>query len=128
MNEFEKKSFSLVSRIKSFKYAFKGIYATLLSQHNFWIHLVVTILVIGFGMFLKLNINEWLIIILCFGFVMTAEIFNSAVELLMDIVSPEYNSKVGLVKDMAAGAVLVSAIASAVVGFIIFLPKLYNLL
>lgn len=128
MNEFEKKSFSLTSRIKSFKYAFKGIYATLLSQHNFWIHLVVTVLVIGFGIFLELSIYEWLIIILCIGFVLTAEIFNSAIELLTDIVSPEYNSTAGLVKDMAAGAVLISAVSSAVIGLIIFLPKLYNLL
>jgi diacylglycerol kinase (ATP) len=128
MDEFEKKSFSVNKRIRSFKYAFKGIYVTFRSQHNFWIHLVVMALVIGFGIFLTLNTLEWLIIILCFGLVLSAEIFNSAIELLTDIVSPEYNSKAGLVKDMAAGAVLVSAIASAIIGLVIFLPKLYNLL
>lgn len=85
-------------------------------------------LVIVFGFFLRINTVEWLLLIFCFGFVMTAEIFNSAVEVLTDIASPEKNSKAGLVKDMAAGGVLISAITAAIIGLIIFIPKLYNLL
>lgn len=85
-------------------------------------------LVIVFGFFLRINTVEWLLLIFCFGFVLTAEVFNSVVEVLTDIASPEKNSKAGLVKDMAAGGVLISAITAAIIGLIIFIPKLYNLL
>lgn len=112
----------------SFKYAINGIYQTLITQHNFWIHLVIMALVIVFGFLTDLSTAEWLIILICIGFVLSAEIFNSAIELLVDIVSPDYNAKAGLVKDMAAGAVLVSAIVSAIVGLFIFVPKLFELL
>lgn len=128
MNKFERKSFSIKSRILSFKYAINGIYQTLLTQHNFWIHLVIMTLVVVFGFLTDLSIAEWLIVLICIGFVISAEIFNSAIELLVDIVSPAYNAKAGLVKDMAAGAVLVSAIVSAIVGLFIFVPKLFEIL
>jgi len=99
-----------------------------MNEHNFWIHIAIMVLVIGFGLFLRINTVEWLIIIFCIGFVFTAEIFNSAIEVLTDLVSPEPNPKAGLTKDMAAGAVLISSITAAIIGLIIFVPKLFELL
>lgn len=128
MKKLNKKPFSVISRIRSFTYAFSGIYKAIITQHNLWIHLVMIVFVIVLGVFTDISTTEWLVVILCFGFVLSAEIFNSAVEVLTDLISPEYNPKAGLVKDMAAGAVLVTAIVSAIVGLIIFIPKLYNLL
>jgi len=99
-----------------------------MNEHNFWIHLVIMVLVIGFGFVLKISNVEWMMTIFCIGFVLASEIFNSAVEVLVDLVSPEHNPKAGLTKDMAAGAVLVSSITAAIIGLIIFVPKLFELL
>jgi len=71
---------------------------------------------------------EWAILILCCGVVIAAEMFNTAFEALVDMISPEWNSKAGLVKDISAGAVLILAITSVVIGLIIFLPKIIALL
>ncbi|PLX01973.1 MAG: diacylglycerol kinase, partial [Marinilabiliales bacterium] len=116
----ENNKFSIKRRLQSFTYAFKGIVYALKSQHNLWIHLTASILVIVFGFYFQINSYEWFAVVLCIGFVISAEIFNSAIEALTDLASPDYNKKAGLVKDMAAGAVLISAIISAVIGLIVF--------
>ena len=82
------------------------------------------VLVIISGFILKISITEWTICIVLFGLVITAELINTAIETTVDIVMPEKNEKAKLAKDIAAGAVLVSAIASAIIGIIIFLPKI----
>ncbi|NOY50225.1 MAG: diacylglycerol kinase family protein [Chlorobi bacterium] len=128
MDEPRKKEFSFKNRLLSFRYAFKGIFYAVKTQHNLWIHLAVGLLVIFSGWFLRISLAEWLIVIICFALVISAEIINSAIELLTDIVSPEANAKAGLVKDMAAGAVLFSAICSAIAGLVIFVPKILQLL
>ncbi len=128
MNKRKSDKFSIKKRGQSFVFAYNGIVQTFKNEHNFWIHLAVMFLVIVFGCFLKISTTEWMIVVLCFGMVLSAEIFNSAIEQLTDLVSPEQNPKAGLVKDMAAGAVLVSAIAAAIAGLIIFVPKLLELL
>jgi len=120
--------FSIKKRAQSFGFAFNGIVQTMRNEHNFRIHLAILLLVIVFGFALKVSTNEWLVIILCFGTVLSAEIFNSAIENLTDLISPDQNPKAGLAKDMAAAAVLVSAIAAAIAGLIIFVPKLFELL
>lgn len=121
-------NFSIKKRLQSFTFAFKGIFYAIKTQHNIWIHLTASVLVIVFGFYFKINVYEWLAVVLCIGFVISAEIFNSALEVLTDLVSPEQNKKAGLIKDLAAGAVLISAIASAVIGLIIFIPKILALL
>ncbi len=120
--------FSFKKRKNSFVYAFRGIVYTIATQHNMWIHLFAAVLVVIFGFVLKVSFIEWLLLILAIGLVLSAEIFNSSVELLTDLVSPEINPKAGLVKDMAAGAVLVAAITSAVIGLLIFAPKIIAVL
>ena len=111
------------SRIKSFGYAGRGIKAVLTSEINMKIHLVMALLVIICGIFFKISINEWLICLLCFGMVMSAEIMNTAIETVVDLVSPGKNKLAGKAKDAAAGAVLVAAIFAAIAGLIIFIPK-----
>lgn len=92
------------------------------------IHLAVALVVVIAGAMLQLSTNEWLVVWLCIGAVLVAELMNTAIEKLVDMVSPQYNQQAGLVKDVAAGAVLVCAIVTAVAGLIIFVPKLLALI
>lgn len=116
--------FSFKKRAKSFVYAGKGLKSFICKEHNAWIHCVATIAAITLGIVLHISTNEWIAIIICIGMVFAAEAFNTAIERLVNLVSPDYNKTAGDVKDIAAGAVLICAIAAAIVGFIIFLPKL----
>lgn len=113
--------------LKSFIYAFKGI-ALSLRQRNMKIHVVCAIIAICFGIGLSITSTEWCFILLCIGAVLSLEIVNTAIEHLVDIISPEYNEKAGKVKDLAAGAVLVFAILSAIIGVFIFGKHLLVLL
>ncbi|MCB2221966.1 MAG: diacylglycerol kinase family protein [Bacteroidetes bacterium] len=114
-------------RLDSFGHAFHGILFAVKTQINLKIHLLIAIVVIAVGFFFGISKLEWLIIILVIGMVISAEIFNTSIEILTDLVSPEENKKAGRVKDLAAGAVLVSAIAAVVLGLLIFLPKILSL-
>lgn len=115
MNQLEK-------RLKSFTYAFSGIGSFLRKEPNAWIHCsaIVTVTIAGF--LLGITRTEWLVIILCFGIVLAAEAFNTAIERLVNLVSPDFHPIAGDVKDIAAGAVLICAIATAIIGLIIFIP------
>lgn len=116
--------FTFRKRAASFKYAFQGIKRLFTHEHNSWIHLFVTVCVIIAGCILHIAVWEWIAIVIVIGLVLAAEAFNSAIECLGDAVSEEPNHYVKHAKDLAAGAVLLSAIAAAIVGLIIFLPKL----
>lgn len=94
------------------------------AQHNFWIQVIMGLLAVFLGLVFNINRFEWGLVILSCGMVLTAETFNSAIETLADTVHPDSDPKIGLVKDLAAGAVLISAIAAAIIGLIIFVPKL----
>lgn len=120
--------FSPQKRARSFVYAFKGIFYMMRTQHNFWIQMVIGILTIVLGFVLKISLMEWCLVILSIGMVLGAETFNSAVEALTDLVHPDHDPKAGLVKDLAAGAVLITAIVAAAVGLMIFIPKIIALL
>jgi len=114
--------------VRGFGYAFNGIWHATATQLNFRVHLVAALAAVFVGCILHISNNEWLWIILCIGMVLVAELFNTAIEFLTDLVSPEYNKKAGLVKDISAGAVLITAITALIVGLIIFLPKLLVLI
>ncbi len=92
------------------------------------IHVIIALLVIVAGLWLELSIAEWLFIVFAVGLVFSAELFNSAVEKLVDFISPGYDDRAGRIKDMAAGAVFIAAITAAVIGLLIFVPRLINLL
>lgn len=113
--------------INSFKYAFKGIGSSLKSERNMKIHFAMMVLVIIAGIFLNISIWEWITCFILFGLVISLEMVNTAIEIVVDMVSPEYNLKAGHVKDIAAGAVLVNAIVALIVGLLIFFPKIIRI-
>ena len=115
------------SLFKSFYYAFEGIRVNILNERNLCIHFMVMLLVIALGLILNISKTEWLICILLFGFVITLELMNTAIETAIDICMPEINPKAKLAKDTSAGAVLVVAIVSVVIGIMIFAPKLLEI-
>lgn len=117
----------LSKRINSFRYAFRGIRYMFLSQTNAKIHLFFALMVVILGVALQLWWVEWLLCLLCIAMVFSAEAFNSALEVLTDLVHPAQHPQAGLAKDIAAGAVLITALVSAMIGLIIFLPKIYLL-
>ncbi len=116
--------FSLAARARSFGFAFHGIAAAFRTQHNMWIHALVTLAVCGLGWMFRVSSVEWCILLLAIALVFTAELLNSAFEALCDVVSPDYHPMVRRAKDVSAGAVLASAIGAALVGAIIFGPRL----
>lgn len=113
--------------VSGFGYAFKGIGYAIKTQLNVRVHLLVALLILLIGYFLHLSVNEWLWVCLCIALVIGTELLNTAIETLTDLVSPEYNAKAGIVKDVAAGAVLFMALFALVTGLVIFLPKLITL-
>jgi len=117
----------LFGRVKSFKNAFQGLVYALRTQKNAQIHLVATVIVLLLGYALKISIIEFMIILLCVSFVWAAELLNTAIESLVDLCSPDYHPFARISKDLAAAAVLISALASAVIGFLIFTPRIINL-
>ena len=122
------KAFSIYKRLKSFVYAYRGILYILRTQHNAWIHLALTFVALILGVCLSITQAEWIAIILCIAIVFAAETFNTSIELLCDARFTEYDKRAEIIKDTSAGAVLLVSIASAIVGGIIFLPKLIELL
>ena len=112
--------------INSFKYAIEGIISSFKTERNMKIHVLAMIIVIALGLFFKLNKVEWCFIIIAIASFISAELFNTAIETVVDMVSPERNPKAKLAKDIAAGAVLVVAIGAAIIGFIIFGPQIIN--
>ena len=115
---------ALAKQVKSFKYAFSGIAKVVLTERNMQIHVVAAITVVGFGVYYHLTTTEWCLVTICIAAVFSAEMFNTAIEKWIDFVHPQQHKTVGFVKDVAAAAVLVLAIAAAVVGLMIFLPKI----
>ena len=112
--------------INSFKYAIEGIISSFKTERNMKIHVLAMIVIIALGLFFKLNKVEWCFIIIAIASVISAELFKTAIETVVDMVSPERNPKAKLAKDIAAGAVLVVAIGAAIIGFIIFGPQIIN--
>jgi len=114
--------------MKSFKHAFNGLVKVFNSETNFRIHIIAVIIVSTAGCFFTVSSNEWLVIIMTFIIVTVTEIINTAIEKLCDFVSPQHNEKIKIIKDISAGAVLITAIGAVTVGVIIFLPKVLNLI
>ena len=123
----KQEKFSFAKRLKSFTYAFSGLKVLFQEEHNSWIHLFVTVCVIIAGVLLRLSVLEWVAVAFAVGLVFSGEIFNSAIEDLSDVVCPERDERIKKVKDLAAAAVLVNAITAAVIGLLIFVPKIIQL-
>jgi diacylglycerol kinase len=119
--------FSFKKRLESFKYAFNGLKIMIQEEHNFRIHIFITLCVLVAGFLLKIMTSEWIAIIFCIGLVIALEMINTAIENIADFVSPERHAMIKKIKDLSAGAVFIGAIASAIIGLIIFLPKIIAL-
>ena len=110
--------------LESFRFASAGLFYVIRTQRNFRIHLVMTLCVIALGIWLRLPPDAWSTLLLTIGRVLIAEMFNTAAETLVDLASPDYHPLAKLVKDLAAGAVLVSALIAVVVGLLLLGPPL----
>lgn len=114
--------------IRGFGYAFSGLATAAKTQLNFRVHLVAALIAVYTGYALHVAASEWLWIGFCIALVLMAELLNTALEFLTDLVSPEYNKTAGHVKDMGAAAVVIAALFALVAGAIIFLPKIWLLI
>mgnify|MGYP000123404719 FL=1 len=110
--------------INSFKYAFNGLAEAWKKEQNIKIHVLIMIFVIIAGFLLKISIAEWIVCLILFAMVISLELINTAIEITVDIAMPKINERAKFAKDISAGAVLFSAIISAIIGIIIFLPKI----
>lgn len=120
----EKKRFSLVARARSFNHAFRGIGIIFKTQHNAWLHALIAGVVIILGFAYRISEGEWALVILAITSVLAAESFNTAIEIDIDLTSPNYHPYARDTKDVASATVLITALGAAVVGAIIFLPKI----
>lgn len=111
-------------QLRSFGYAWKGIQSCVGKEQNLSFHLIAAIAVIIAGIVLGITRTEWIMVVMCIGTVIAAELFNTAIEKLVDLVSPQQHPVAGQVKDIAAGAVLVCAATAAIIGLIVFIPYL----
>ncbi|HEX7517388.1 MAG TPA: diacylglycerol kinase family protein [Chthoniobacterales bacterium] len=123
----ESRPFQFTGRIRSFRHAIAGILRMIRCQHNAWIHAAATAIVLAAAFLFQVSAADWCWIILAISIVWTAEALNTALEFLADAASPEFHPLVRNAKDVAAGAVLVTAIAAAVIGAIIFGPHVKRL-
>ena len=115
---------NLLNFLKSFSYAFSGIRRVLVSERNMKVHVFITLMVLAAGFLFEISNVEWMMCLICFAVVLAAETFNTAIENIVDLVSPEYHVLAKSAKDAAAGAVLICAIVSVIIGLMIFVPKL----
>ncbi|MDG2046373.1 MAG: diacylglycerol kinase family protein [Halioglobus sp.] len=115
-------SFSISARLRSGVHASEGIVEVIRSQHNAWLHALATVCVLAAGYACDVSISQWCFLIMAVTAVWVVETLNTAFELLCDVVSPEFHPLVKKSKDMAAGAVLLTAIGAATIGFVIFIP------
>ncbi len=112
--------FSLIKRAKSFTHAGRGLWIFIRSTHNAWIHLVILVMAVTLGIYLSITVVEWMVLVLAGGFVLAAEAFNTAIEIDIDLTSPEYHPYARDTKDVAAGAVLIAATTAVIIGGFIF--------
>jgi len=116
--------FSLRKRAGSFRFAFDGLIQFFKTQHNAIIHLVATLAVIALSVIVQLQLVKFLFVVIAIGLVWMAELFNTAIEKLCDMVCPEQHPQIKFIKDVSAAAVLVTAIIAIITGCIIFIPVL----
>ena len=121
----DNKCFSFKKVLRSFRFAFRGVGVLFREEHNAWVHLFATVLVITAGFIFKISLTEWALVAFAIGLVFAAEILKSALERVCDIVQPEQDKRIGDIKDLCAAGVLLCALAAAAIGLIIFLPKIF---
>ena len=111
-------------RIKSLKYALRGLWLLVSTEHSIMVQTAIAILMTLFGWWLDLSATEWILQIFAIGLVLVAESLNTAIEKICDFIHPDYNERIGFIKDISAGAVTFAAISAIIIGLIIYLPKM----
>jgi len=112
-----------IGRIKSLKYALKGAWLLITTEHSIMVQFSIGILVTILGFFMNISANEWMFQSLAIGMVLVAESLNTGIEKLSDFVHPDFHKKIGFIKDISAGAATFAAIIAIIIGMIIYLPK-----
>jgi diacylglycerol kinase (ATP) len=121
--EFEKDNSFFTGRLKSIGFAFKGAFKLITTEHSVMVQSTIAVLLIIAGFIFEISRVEWMMQLLAFGLVLGIESLNTAVEKLADFIHPEFHNKIGFIKDIAAGAVLFSAMAAIAIGLLIYVPK-----
>ena len=124
----EKKRFSIIARIRSTDNGWRGLGVMLKTTHNAWLEIFFAVVAVYLGFVFGISMTEWALVVFCIGLVIVTETINTALEIDVDLTSPGYHPFVRDIKDVSAGAVLLSAFIAGVIGLIIFLPKLIALL
>ncbi|MFY0601743.1 MAG: diacylglycerol kinase family protein [Cyclobacteriaceae bacterium] len=116
------------SRLKSFSHAYNGMKIAFSEEPNFKIQIIASLITITSGLFFRISSHEWLAIILSIALVMSLEAINTAIKNIADFIHPEKNIQIKRIKDISAGAVLIGALTALAIGFIIFIPKIYEVI
>ena len=119
----EQEKFSLRKRIQSFEYAFSGLRLIFKTDQNVWLHFIATVVVIVLALMVKVSLGEAAFLAIAIGLVWVTELINTCLEKMMDFVSKEKHPDIKYIKDVSAGAVLIAAATSLVIGCIVFIPK-----
>jgi len=119
----QKKESFLVNRLKSVGYAFKGMLILIRTEASIKIQVFIAILVTIAGFYFEISKTEWMIQLTMIGLVMSIEGINTAIEQIADFIHPEHHNKIGLIKDVAAGAVFIASIIATIIAGIIYIPK-----
>jgi diacylglycerol kinase (ATP) len=122
-----KKESFLVNRLKSVGYAFKGALLLLKTEASIKIQFIIALIVTIVGFYFEISRSEWIVQILAIGLVMSIEGVNTAIEEIANFIHPERHNKIGLIKDIAAGAVFIASVFACIIGLIIYLPKIFNI-
>jgi diacylglycerol kinase (ATP) len=120
-----KKESFLVNRLKSVGYAFKGALLLLKTEASIKTQFLIAIIVTAAGFFFNISSTEWIIQLLVIGLVMSIEGINTAIEELANFIHPGHHNKIGLIKDISAGAVFIASVFAIIIGFVIYLPKIF---
>ena len=121
--EFQKDNSFFIGRLKSLKYAFNGALKLITTEHSIMVQFTLAIVLLFAGFFFEINKTEWLFQTIAIGLVISIEGLNTAVEKVADFIHPNFNDKIGFIKDIAAGAVFFAAMTAIAIGIIIYLPK-----
>jgi len=113
----------VIGRIKSLKFAIKGFWLLMTTEHSIMVQMAIGVLMSLVGWWLDISATEWILQVLAIGLVLVAESLNTAVEKICDFIHPDYNERIGFIKDISAGAVTFAAITAIIIGLIIYLPK-----
>lgn len=121
-----KKESFLINRLKSIGFAFKGALFLIKTEASIKIQFIIALLVTAFGFYFNISKTEWIVQFLAIGLVISIEGINTAIEKMADFIHPENHKKIGVIKDIAAGAVILASIFAIIIGLIIYIPKIFE--